>query len=181
MHKLKRQLRGGMRQALAIALAGAVAACASGDDPGSRGAKSAGAIGARLGPIAGGVGHGLITFRPYDGGLVMLADLSGFSAGAYRIVIHATPVCTSPNGFSAGPPILLPDTGAPASVAVTMYEPGTASLVTRVPGLTLTGPLGIEGRSVVLHAGREGPLDASPGVRNDRVACGVIGPVPTLF
>ena len=70
-----------MRPALAVALAGALAACASGDDPGQRGAKSASAIGARLAPIAGGVGHGLVTFRPYDGGLVMVADVGGFDAG----------------------------------------------------------------------------------------------------
>ena len=55
-----------------------LAACASGDDRGAR-RKSAGAIGARLKPIAGGVGHGLITFRPYDGGLVMVADVGGFT------------------------------------------------------------------------------------------------------
>ena len=45
----------------------------------------------------------------------------------------------------------------------------------------LTGPNGIEGKSLVLHAGGSGPLDAQPGVPNERVACGVIGPIPTLF
>ena len=71
----------GVRRALAVALAVALAACASGDDPGQRGATTS-AIGARLAPIAGGVGHGLITFKPYDGGLVMVADVGGFSSGA---------------------------------------------------------------------------------------------------
>jgi len=170
-----------VRPALALALAGLIAACASGDDPALRGAKSASAIGARLGQIGGGGGHGLIGFRPYDGGLVMVADLGGFSAGSYRIVIHATPVCTSPNGFSAGPPLLLPQTGAPVVVEMTIHHQGTANMTTRVPGLALSGPAGIEGRSVVLHASRSGTLEASPGVPNDRVACGVIGPVPSLF
>ena len=96
--------------------------------------RSASAIGARLGPIAGGVGHGLVTFRPYDGGLAMVAEVGGFSGGPYRIVIHATPVCTSPNGFSAGPPILLPDTGAPVIVEITIEHQGTASLVDAGPG-----------------------------------------------
>ena len=170
-----------MRAAFALALTGLIAACASGDDLALRGTKSVSATGARLGPIGGGSGHGLITFQPYDGGLVLVADVGGFNAGSYRIVIHATPVCTSPNGFSAGPPLLLPETGAPVIVAMTIHHQGTATITTRVPGPALSGPAGIEGRSVVLHASRSGSLEASPGIPNDRVACGVVGPVPSLF
>jgi Cu/Zn superoxide dismutase len=166
---------------LAASLAFVLAACASGDDMATRDAKSTGAIGARLQPIAGGVGHGLITFRPYDGGLTMVADVGGFSAGPYRVVIHMTPICTSPNGFSAGPPLVLPGAAEPVAVPLRIWEQGTATLSTRVPGLALKGPAGIEGRSIVLHASQSGSLDATPGVVNDRVACGVIGVVPTLF
>ncbi len=164
---------------LAAAVAITLAACASGDD--RKGAKSTSAIGARLQPIAGGVGHGLITFQPYDGGLSILADVGGFSAGWYRIAIHTTPVCTSPNGFSAGPPFVLPGTTEAVVVPIRMWEQGTATLSTRVPGLTLAGPTGIEGKSIVLHASMSGSLDTTPGAVNDRVACGVIGVVPTLF
>ncbi len=114
----------------------ALAACASGDDPAAR-PKSSSAIGARLQPIAGGVGHGLITFQPYDGGLRMVADVGGFSSGWYRIAIHMTPICTSPNGFSAGPPFVLPGTSEPVVVPIRMWEQGTATLSTRVPGLDL--------------------------------------------
>ena len=181
MRILKSKLSCAARGALAASLASVLAACASGDDAGSRGAKSAGAIGARMGPIAGGVGHGLITFRPYDGGLTMVADVGGFSAGLYRIAIHMTPICTSPNGFSAGPPFVLPGAAAPVVIPIRIWEQGTATLAERVPGLTLTGPSGIEGKSVVLHASQFGSLDAAPGVVNDRVACGVIGVIPTLF
>ncbi len=165
----------------AMVLAAAIAACASADDKDARGSGSASATGARIAPIAGAVGHGLITFRPYDGGLTMNAEIGGFSPGPYRIVIHANPVCTSPNGFSAGPPLVLPETGAPVIVAMNILHQGTASLITRVPGLALSGPAGIEGRSVVLHAGRSGSLDASPGVANDRAACGVIGAIPSFI
>jgi Cu/Zn superoxide dismutase len=111
----------------------------------------------------------------------MVVEVGGFDRGQYRIVIHDTPVCTSPNGFSAGPPFVLPGTGAPVVVAMTIDTQGTASVVTRVPGLALTGPAGVEGRSVVLHARQSGSLEASPGVPNDRVACGVIGVIPTFF
>ena len=175
-------LFGAARSVLATAFAAGFAlvltGCASSDEPGR---KSSVAIGARMKPIAGGVGHGLITFRPYDGGLVLVADVGGFSAGAYRIVIHTTPVCTSPNGFSAGPPFVPAGATEPVIVPIRMWEQGTATLTTRVPGLALSGSAGIEGHSIVLHASQVGPLDAIPGVANDRVACGVIGPVPTLF
>ena len=181
MRTSKSKLRGAARAVLASGFALALAACASGDDAGPRGGKSSAAIGARLQPVAGGVGHGLITFRPYDGGLVLVADVGGFSAGAYRIVIHTTPVCTSPNGFSAGPPFVPAGATEPLIVPIRMWEQGTATLSTRIPGAVLSGPAGIEGKSVVLHASQFGPLDATPGVGNDRVACGAIGPVPTLF
>lgn len=170
-----------MRPALALALTGLLAACASDDDPASRGSKSASATGARLTQIGGGGGRGLVTFQPYDGGLVMVTDVGGLTGGSYRIVIHATPVCTSPNGFSAGPPLLLPQSGAPVVVEMTIHHQGTATITTRIPGLALSGPAGIEGRSVVLHASRSGSLEASPGVPNDRVACGVIGPLHSRF
>ena len=167
--------------AFATGIAGAfvfcLAACASSDEPGR---KPSVAIGARMRPIAGGVGHGLISFRPYDGGLVLVADVGGFSAGPYRIAIHTTPVCTSPNGFSAGPPFVPAGATEPVVVPIRMWEQGTATLTTRIPGLALSGPAGIEGHSVVLHASQFGPLDAVPGVVNDRVACGVIGPIPTF-
>lgn len=139
-------------------------------------------IGARLQPIGGSAGTGLATFKPYEGGLTLVADVGGLSGGQYRFVIHTTPICTSPNGFSAGPPFLLPGTDAPVVVPVIItIDQGTATLTQRVPGIALTGPNGIEGKSLVLHAGGSGPLDAQPGVPNNRVACGAIGPIPTLF
>jgi len=156
-------------------------ACAAGDDPALRGSKSESATGARLRQIGGGGGQGLVIFRPYDGGLVMVAEIGGFSTGSYRIAIHATPVCTSPNGFSAGPPLLLPEAGAPVVLAVNINHQGIASMATRIPGLALSGPAGIEGRSVVLHAGRSGSLEAAPGIPNDRVACGVIGTLAAIL
>ena len=113
--------------------------------------------------------------------VTFVADVGGFSGGPYRFVIHTNPVCTSPNGFSAGPPFVPPGTGAPVVVPAVIYHQGTATLTTRVPGIALGGPNGVEGKSLVLHASESGPLDAQPGVPNDRVACGVIGPVPTLF
>ena len=44
----------------------------------------------------------------------------------------------------------------------------------RLPGIRIDGPDGIRGKSVVVHRGATGSLDAQPGVPNNRVACGVI-------
>jgi Cu-Zn family superoxide dismutase len=170
--------RNGLRVAQFATVLLIFAACAS-DESAKQKAVN---IGARLKPIGGSAGIGLATFRPYDGGLTLVADVGGLSGGQYRFVIHTTPNCTSPNGFSAGPPFLLPGTDAPVVVPVIIsIDQGTATLTQRVAGIALSGPNGIEGKSLVLHAGWSGPLDAKPGVPNERVACGIIGPIPTLF
>ena len=143
------------------------------------GEKSSCAIGARLQPIAGGVGHGLITFRPYDGGLVLVADVGGFSAGPYRIVIHTTPVCTSPNGFSAGPPFV--PAGRHGAGGRSHPHVGTrhGDVVDAGPGTHLERAHGH--RRQVDRASREPVRVRStrvPALPNDRVACGVIGADP---
>ena len=116
---------------------------------------------------------------------MLVADVGGFSPGPYRIVIHATPICTSPNGFSAGPPFVAAgSTGAPVIVMrPRICDQGSADVVDADPGLTLDrAPRASTGKSIVVHAGATGSLDAAPGVPNDRVACGVIGVVSrTLF
>jgi Cu/Zn superoxide dismutase len=77
--------------------------------------------------------------------------------------------------------LILPGTAQPAAVQVSLNEDGIGQVSARLPGLTLDGPNGIIGKSVVVHAGAVGSLGAQPGVPNDRSACGVIGPVVPLF
>ena len=175
-------VRGGARVVLAVALAGALASCKTTDDAGPRGSPTTRAVGARLAPVGGSVAKGLVTFRPYEGGVVVIANFGGVGAGAHRVAIHTNANCTSPNGFSAGAPMLLPGSSAPVVVTVrTEGSEGTVSTVTRIAGLTMEGPAGLDGKSVVVHAGAVGPLDALPGVPNGRLACGLIGPITTLF
>ena len=174
--------RGGARFVLALALAGALAACKTADDAGQRGSPTARTIGARLAPIGGSATTGLVTFRPYEGGVVMAANFGGVGAGPYRVAIHTIANCTSPNGFSAGAPMLLSGASEPVVVAVwTEGSEGTVSTVTRIAGVAIDGPAGLDGKSVVVHAGAVGPLDALPGVPNGRLACGLIAPMTTLF
>ena len=112
----------------------------------------------------------------------MVANFGGMGAGRHRVAIHVNANCTSPNGFSAGAPMLLAGSSTPVVVAVSVSgSEGTVSTVARIPGLALDGPNGLEGKSVVVHEGMAGSLDASPGVPNGRLACGVLVPATAVF
>ena len=160
---------------LLCALAAALAACSTVSDAviGPREGLEA-----RLRPIGASTVTGTVLFSERSDGVSMLATLNSLPRGDYRIVIHATGNCSSPNGFSAGPPWTPPGgTGAAiVSVAATANpELSSTGVSEKLKGLHLDGPGGIAGRSVVIHSG-SGTLEARPDVPNNRVACGVIGP-----
>lgn len=158
--------------ALVMALAGVLVSCATTDD--DRGAQPRTGVGARLRPIADSAMTGGVTFGQAADGVSIAVNLGGGTPGQWRVAIHANGICTSPNGFAAGPPLLLPGTSSPAAVSVTTNSDGVGATSARLPGLRLEGPEGILGKSVVVHAGAVGSLEAVPGVANNRVACGVI-------
>jgi Cu/Zn superoxide dismutase len=160
-------------------LAGLLASCAS-DDTGTKKSQPAPIIGAQLRPMNGSNATGLVTFEATAGGLKANATLYAGRQGKWRIVIHTTGVCTSPNGFSAGPPLIVPGATEPPTIVMTTTEDGIAIETVRLPGLTLDGPAGITGKSVVAHYGTAGSLEAQPGVPNNRAACGVIGTIKPL-
>jgi len=164
---------------LAAAIAGGLGACKSVDEAVTTTTRPN--FGARLTPTGGSAMTGGASFRPYDGGVVIVVSLAGGTPGQWRVVVHANGNCTSPNGFSAGPPVNLPGTAMPAAVQASTSANGGAEIATRLPGLTLEGPASIVGKSVVVHAGALGSLEAQPGVPNNRVACGVIEARPSLF
>ena len=160
------------RIALVAALASVLASCAS-DEEAKKPPPNPG-VRAQLQPTAGSAIHGYVTFQPYEGGVDAAVSVWAGNAGPMRIVIHSTGVCTSPNGFSAGPPWIPPGAKEPPTISIanTNNEYGIASK--RLPGLKVEGPDGIRGKSVVVHLGSSSSLDAQPGVPNNRVACGVI-------
>lgn len=136
-------------------------------------------LGARLRQVAFSTVDGLVSFAPYSGGIVIMAMVMNTPAGTSRLAIHENPICTSPNGFAAGPPLRIPGTSEPAMILVASGGDNSRSTQTvRLPGLTIDA---LRGRSVVIHAGPDGSLDAEPGVRNNRIACGVIEAMQPLF
>jgi len=162
--------------AVTVALACSLMSCAS-EEP----APPPPTFGAQISPTGGSTIKGRAAFSQVGNGVVMSVNLGGGGQGSWRVVIHSTGICTSPNGFSAGPPVMLPGTSTPALVFVMVNsDKSIGQMSARLPGLKLNGPEGIVGKSVVVHSA-QGSLEAEPGVPNNRVGCGVIQPMAPMF
>jgi Cu/Zn superoxide dismutase len=135
---------------------------------------------ARLVPVGGSIARGTVRVAQTAKGTQLSVYFYNVAAGTYRVAIHADGNCTSPNGFSAGPPWVPPGAAQPVVITLTVGENG-ADISQPVPGLTLRGPTGVAGRSAVIHQGWNSPLEAVPDVPNDRVACGAFSPVLPVF
>jgi len=169
--------------ALIAALAGATGGCESMQESKTVIFGTGSGLTARLQGI-GSAATGAVAFAEYPNNVAMDLTIYGLRIGRYRVVIHTTGNCSSPNGFSAGPPWSPPGMEPPLYAQVKSFVIGndvSAQVSVRLTGVTLDGPNAIMGRSVVVHEGGEGSLEAVPDVRNGRVACGVIGPVQALF
>lgn len=176
------------RRTLIVALASGLVACQSPGKPPAepetgKPAPSPG-VEARLAPSNGSAGQGTVKFVVRGDSLVTLVSVAGLIMGSYRVSIHETGNCTSPNAFSAGRPWAPPGS---QRAAVDLFpemrvsEPGHGLLTTTVRGMLLTGPDGLEGKSVIVSAGTTVDADVVPGVPNRRVLCGVIGPPRSIM
>jgi Cu/Zn superoxide dismutase len=135
---------------------------------------------ARLVPVGGSIARGTVRVAQTAKGTQLSVYFYNVAAGTYRVAIHADGNCTSPNGFSAGPPWVPPGAAQPVVITLTVGENG-ADISQPVPGLTLRGPTGVAGRSAVIHQGWNSPLEAVPDLPNNRVACGAFSPVLPVF
>jgi len=134
---------------------------------------------AKLQPAGGSTLTGAAIVRAYDGGVMVTMNFNGRGPGGYRAAIHANGNCKSYNGFGAGPPWAPP--GVTIVTPIIYKNDDSASLVARFPGYRMEGPDGVVGRSVVIHSGTSGSLEAEPSVPNNRIGCGVIGVPQSLF
>jgi Cu/Zn superoxide dismutase len=135
---------------------------------------------ARLVPVGGSIARGTVRVAQTPKGAQLSVYLYNVAAGTYRVALHADGNCTSPNGFSAGPPWVPPGAAQPVVITFQVGEIG-ADLSQPVPGITLRGPTGVAGRSAVIHQGWNSPLEAVPDLPNNRVACGAFSPVLPVF
>ena len=156
----------------------ALAAC-GGFDALATSAKGSGkGVQAVLKPAGGGSGRADATFVDRGNGVFATIFITNLPQGAYRVAIHRDANCTSPNLFSAGPAWAPAGSTTPAAELLPVFRTdssGDATLTVQIAGVRTTGPDSLQGRSVVLHAGTHVD-DAVPGVPNNRVMCGVIGP-----
>jgi Cu-Zn family superoxide dismutase len=163
----------------AVALAGTfavLAGCQSTGDGSPQAQMERRGAEAKLIPIGGSTLTGAAILYPYDGGVMLKVNFNGRGPGRYRLMIHENGNCSSPNGFSAGAPWAPPGVPLAEEGYPVIKNDDSLSYVVRLPGYRFTGPDGVVGRSVVVHDSGRGPLTAQPGVRNDRIGCGVIGP-----
>jgi Cu/Zn superoxide dismutase len=154
-----------------VALSGFIAACAS-DEEAKKPPPDPG-VAAQLQPVSDSAVKGFASFKAYDGGVWISINVSG-NPGSVRVVIHSTGICSSPNGFSAGPPWIPPGAAEPPMIRMAISDNLYGTTSAQLPGIKVDGPDGIRGKSVVVHRGNSGSLDAQPNVPNNRVACGVI-------
>lgn len=168
-------VRGLFAASIALVL---LAACESTKDPAApKAAKAEVTVAeARFQPIGGSTLTGAAWLHPYDGGVYMRVNFNGRGPGRYRVMVHVTGNCSSPNGFSAGAPWAPPGVPLAEEGFPILKNDDSASYVVRLAGYKFTGPEGVVGRSVVVHEGGQGTIVAQPGVPNDRIGCGVIGP-----
>jgi Cu/Zn superoxide dismutase len=129
--------------------------------------------------IGGSAVGGKIRVIDRGSGASMLVSIYSLPYGPFRIALHETPNCTSPNGFSAGPPWAPASAGKPAEdlIPIQYASPDSSRLEieVRLPGVRATGPSGVAGHSVVVYSGSH-VTAAQPDASNERIACGVFEP-----
>jgi Cu/Zn superoxide dismutase len=158
----------------------ALCGCQSPKEPGGAAALPGGGnVEAKFVGTGGSAANGSAVLHEVPGGVDIAIWLGGTGPGQFRVAVHATGNCSSANAFSAGPPWSPP--GVPLAVVPLFKNDDTRTLTARLPGYRIWGPDGIAGRSVVVHAGASGSLEAQPGVPNNRIACGVIATPEPMF
>ena len=139
---------------------------------------------ADLAAKSGSMVSGKVTFTEVHGKLRVEAMVSGLTPGEHGFHVHDVGDCSAPDATSAkghfNPTAKahghhdsaehhggdMPNLVADAS--------GMAKYSAEVSGLTLSGPTGVLGRSVVIHADPDDYKSQPAGNSGKRVACGVI-------
>src|SRR5512140_102903 len=126
---------------IALSLAGCGGWFGSNDQP----ARAPG-LEAPLAPIGGSAATGSARFAPRGDGVTMLVTVNGLAPGRYRVLVHADGNCSSPNGFSAGPPWSPPGSATPLYDRLPILQTnteGTGTLTVRLTGVPIEGPNGL--------------------------------------
>lgn len=138
-----------------------------------------------LQPTEGNNVSGTITFTKVDGGIEVVANVSGLSEGKHGFHIHQYGDCSASDGTSAGghfnpsemqhgaPTDSIRHTGDLGNLEADAE--GRAVLKWIDKHMTFSGQYSIIGRGVIIHAGEDDLKSQPTGAAGARLACGVIG------
>ncbi len=136
-------------------------------------------------PTAGNKVSGTITFAKVEGGIKVVATVTGLTEGKHGFHIHQYGDCSAANGTSAGghfnpgkmehgaPKDSVRHTGDIGNIVADAN--GNATLEWVDSHMTFEGPNSIIGRGVIVHADEDDLTSQPTGAAGARVACGVIG------
>ena len=128
---------------------------------------------------------GKVTFTQKDGGVEILAELTGLTPGEHGFHVHEFGDCSMADGKCAGGhfnPTGSPH-GSPDSEKrhvgdlgnIKAGEDGKATYKRLDKMITLSGSHSVIGRSVIIHAKADDMKTQPTGDAGDRVGCGTIG------
>jgi Cu-Zn family superoxide dismutase len=136
-------------------------------------------------PTQGNKVSGTVTFTKVEGGVRVVADISGLTKGKHGIHIHEFGDCSSPDGNAAGGHYnpVTKSHGAPVDANrhagdmgnIEADENGKGRLDYIDKAMTLEGEASIIGRAMIIHADEDDLKTQPTGNAGARQACGVIG------
>jgi Cu-Zn family superoxide dismutase len=136
-------------------------------------------------PTQNNTAQGVVTFTKEDGGVRVVAKLTGVPKGVHGFHIHEFGDCSSPDGSAAGGHFNPTGTAHAGPAAekrhmgdlgnITADDQGNASLDYVDKHLAMSGANAILGHAVILHANPDDFTTQPTGNAGGRIACGVIG------
>jgi len=126
------------------------------------------------------VNNGKVRVIDRKDGVQIMVSGSNLPPNQYRVSFNRDGNCSSPNGFSAGPPWAPPGMDPYELIPLFWNPDGNAEGSAFIRGVHTTGENGVAGRSVVIYWGSK-VTDAYPDVPNNRAACGVFEPAQLLL
>jgi superoxide dismutase, Cu-Zn family len=140
---------------------------------------------ALLRPLGSSGATGSVTFTKVEGGVRVVAKLSGLKEGAHGFHIHEFGDCSAPDGSSAGGHFnpagashagpMDPQRHAGDMGNVTAGVDGAATLEYVDAQASFEGPNSILGRGLIVHANPDDLKTQPTGNAGGRIACGVVG------
>jgi Cu-Zn family superoxide dismutase len=138
-----------------------------------------------LHPASGSQVMGTVTFTKTDGGIQVVADVTGLTPGQHGFHIHEFGDCSAPDATSAGGhfnPSKNPHAGHDDAKRhegdlgnIEADSSGKAHLELTDKMMTMSGEKSIIGRGVIVHEKADDLKTQPTGNAGGRVACGVIG------